>query len=305
MKLLINELKHFVAQYPIRFWLYLLLFLALTLTLNEVFDIQHWIFKLKGLPAFVAYTCVYLLHFMLVLFMVSLVFKDFKWLYSKAFWGLIITGISLFSLRSVLTFYGDVVEWFAVPGQIRLTKYIFSDLVRLAFVLLVLRIVWQIYKVPNTSFYGFSTKKVTWNLYFKMLLFMMPLIASASFLPDFLSYYPRASKINVYNPQTVHYLLFELVYALDFISIEVFFRGFMILAFYKILGPNVIIPTAAFYFSIHFGKPIGETISSFFGGVLLGYLSFKTQSIWGGVLVHIGIALLMELGAFIGLLMIN
>jgi membrane protease YdiL (CAAX protease family) len=78
----------------------------------------------------------------------------------------------------------------------------------------------------------------------------------------------------------------------------------MILAFLKILGPKAIIPTAAFYFSIHFGKPIGETISSFFGGVLLGYLSYKTQSIWGGVLVHIGIALLMELGAFIGLMLI-
>jgi membrane protease YdiL (CAAX protease family) len=137
-----------------------------------------------------------------------------------------------------------------------------------------------------------------------MLLFMLPLITAASFMGDFLEYYPRASRINIYNPEPHHYFWFEVVYALDFISIEVFFRGFMILAFLKILGPKAIIPTAAFYFSIHFGKPIGETISSFFGGVLLGYLSYRKQSIWGGILVHIGIALLMELGAFIGLMLI-
>lgn len=301
---LIQDLKKFIGQYSLLFWVLIFVFLASTLTINEVYKVQLGIFKLKGVYSFLAYWGVYSLHFITVLILISIFSKDFNWAKSIQFWILIFIGISLFSLRSVLTFYGEVVELFAVPGRIGISKVIFSDLVRLAFLLIILRLVWQFYKVPQNSFYGFSAKQVDWVLYFKMLLLMLPLIAAASFMGDFLDYYPRASRIKIYHPEPFHYFWFELVYALDFISIEVFFRGFMILAFFKILGPQAIVPTAAFYFSIHFGKPIGETISSFFGGVLLGYLSFKTQSIWGGIIVHIGIALLMELGAFLGLMLI-
>lgn len=301
---LIQDLKKFIAQYSILFWLVMFVFLTTTLAISEFYKVQLSIFKLKGIHSFLAYFALYALHFMSAFFFVSLFSKDFKWVKTRQFWVLIVVGISLFSLRSVLTFYGEVVELFAVPGRIGISKLIFSDLIRLLFLLMMLRVVWLFYRVPQHSFYGFSAKQVEWLLYFKMLLFMLPLITAASFMGDFLEYYPRASRIDIYHPEPHHYFWFEVVYALDFISIEVFFRGFMILAFLKILGPKAIIPTAAFYFSIHFGKPIGETISSFFGGVLLGYLSYKTQSIWGGVLVHIGIALLMELGAFIGLMLI-
>jgi membrane protease YdiL (CAAX protease family) len=56
---------------------------------------------------------------------------------------------------------------------------------------------------------------------------------------------------------------------------------------------------ALFYFSIHLGKPMMEAVSSFFGGLILGSISYHSKSIWGGLLVHISIALLMELFGFI------
>ena len=96
------------------------------------------------------------------------------------------------------------------------------------------------------------------------------------------------------------YLAFELSYGFDFVSIEFFFRGFLILALLHICGQHCIIPVACFYCSIHFGKPMGEAISSFFGGVLLGIVSFNTRSIWGGLFVHLGIAWMMEIGGFLG-----
>jgi membrane protease YdiL (CAAX protease family) len=55
-----------------------------------------------------------------------------------------------------------------------------------------------------------------------------------------------------------------------------------------------------YYITIHFGKPLGETISSFFGGLLLGVIAYRTKSIYGGIIVHLGIAYLMELFAFLG-----
>jgi len=53
------------------------------------------------------------------------------------------------------------------------------------------------------------------------------------------------------------------------------------------------------YVVIHWNKPMGELISSFFGGSLLGVISYYSKSIWGGIIVHVGIAWMMEIGAFI------
>ena len=97
-----------------------------------------------------------------------------------------------------------------------------------------------------------------------------------------------------------HELLFELSYGSDFIGIEIFFRGFLVLAFIKWAGKDAILPMAVFYCSIHFGKPLGECISSYFGGIILGIVSLNTRTIWGGLAVHLGIAWLMELGGYIG-----
>ena len=67
----------------------------------------------------------------------------------------------------------------------------------------------------------------------------------------------------------------------------------------KYLGPQAILPMAAFYCFYHLGKPAGEAISSIFGGYILGIFSYTTKSVWGGVIIHISIALLMEFFAFI------
>ncbi len=51
---------------------------------------------------------------------------------------------------------------------------------------------------------------------------------------------------------------------------------------------------AATYVFLHFGKPMGEAISSGFGGYILGIIALYSGNIWGGVFVHVGIAWLME-----------
>jgi len=137
-----------------------------------------------------------------------------------------------------------------------------------------------------------------------MLLIMIPLVAAASTQPDFLSMYPKLRDVeevlfNVDN-KWLYQLLHELSYGSDFISVELFFRGFLILAFIKIVGKDAILPMACFYCTIHFGKPVGECISSYFGGLILGIVVYNTRSIVGGLIVHLGIAWLMELGGYIG-----
>ena len=123
---------------------------------------------------------------------------------------------------------------------------------------------------------------------------MVPLISLAATQPDFQAVYP---KLKMVAPQGAlsdlsswQAVLFELSYGSDFLTIELFFRGFLILGFAQWLGKDAILPVAIFYCSIHFGKPLGECISSYFGGLLLGIVVYNTRSIWGGLLVHLGIA---------------
>lgn len=133
---------------------------------------------------------------------------------------------------------------------------------------------------------------------------MVPLIAIASSQQDFLLVYPKVQSIQLSSLQPeynwLYVLLYEVSYGSDFISIELFFRGFLILAFIKYAGKEAILPMACFYCTIHFGKPLAECISSFFGGMILGIIAFHTRSIIGGLLVHLGIAWLMEIGGFLG-----
>jgi len=154
----------------------------------------------------------------------------------------------------------------------------------------------------GTSFYGATLKGFSAKPYIIMLLIMVPLIAVASTQKDFLSMYPRMQKIEyLLQPGKGWYkLLYELSYGLDFLSIELFFRGFLVFAFAKWAGKDAILPMAIFYCTIHFGKPMGECISSYFGGMILGVVAYHTRSIMGGFMVHVGIAWLMELGGYLG-----
>lgn len=167
-------------------------------------------------------------------------------------------------------------------------------------------ILWIIWKTTDKEqpFYGISVKDMNWKPYWLMLLVMVPLIAVAASQPDFQAMYPKLKTIErisgAANLQWWHKLLYELSYGTDFFTIEVFFRGFLVLAFAKWAGKDAILPMACFYCAIHFGKPLGECISSYFGGLLLGIVIYNTRSIWGGLLVHLGIAWLMEIAGYIG-----
>lgn len=134
--------------------------------------------------------------------------------------------------------------------------------------------------------------------YWMMLLLMLPLVSLAATQPDFQAVYPKLRQLsdsgNLNEIPGWQAFLFEICYGSDFLTIELFFRGFLILGFSRWLGKDAIIPVAIFYCSIHFGKPLGECISSYFGGILLGIVVYNTRSIRGGLLVHLGIAWMME-----------
>ena len=165
-------------------------------------------------------------------------------------------------------------------------------------------IVLQRWFPEQPGFWGLTLRNVRWWPYGLMLLMMVPLIAYAGTQPDFLAAYPRLKQIAFIAPHTEHFgwfqLLYEVSYGIDFVTIELFFRGFLIFAFARYAGPVAILPMAVFYCSVHFGKPLLECVSSFFGGLILGVVAYQTRSIAGGLAVHLGIAWMMEVSAYAG-----
>jgi len=170
-------------------------------------------------------------------------------------------------------------------------------------VLILVGAIWKWGRFPQplagVQFSGFNPQP-----YFLLLLCMVPLIAFAATRNDFLHTYPKVQRIDFINQYVTHpypwKLLYELSYGIDFVTIEFFFRGFLILAFARFAGKDTILPVAAFYCSIHFGKPLFECITSYAGGIILGAIVYNTRSIWGGLIVHLGIAWLMELAGYLG-----
>jgi membrane protease YdiL (CAAX protease family) len=129
------------------------------------------------------------------------------------------------------------------------------------------------------------------GIYAACLAVVAPVVALVASQPDFASYYPfyRRSSRSWFD-----FLVWEALYWLQFLGLEAFFRGFMVGALRHSMGAGAIFVMAVPYCMIHYGKPYLEAQSAVVGGVVLGSLAMQTRSIYGGVLVHVTVAALMD-----------
>ncbi len=117
---------------------------------------------------------------------------------------------------------------------------------------------------------------------------MTPVVLVLAGMPAFAAYYaPQAAPA----PEVL------LTTALEVIPAEFFFRGFLLFALLRAVGPiAVVIATFPFAF-IHLGKPEIETLSTLGGGLLYGWLDWRTGSVlWSG-LAHTWILALVVIAA--------
>jgi membrane protease YdiL (CAAX protease family) len=85
--------------------------------------------------------------------------------------------------------------------------------------------------------------------------------------------------------------------AMDLISAEFLFRGFLMFALVRTLGPiGVLVATVPFALS-HLTKPELELISTLGGGLLYGWLAWRTGSIAWGAAAHVYIVTLVMAAA--------
>lgn len=299
MKKIVQYIRSFFIDVNKPVLIYVTLFTALLVFCNYHFNADKWITDHDFPLRFFYRYCISLSAFIVPYCFYSLVTQT-NYFSKKIFVLLSIIAPVVFTLKMAVDTH---LHLSADNGLDHYWNMILFWPLRLMMTASLLFILWKIFYRDDT-FFGLTLRQFEWRPYAWMLLIMVPLIAAASTQPDFLHTYPKlkmvTGDISHIRCNGLYKLLFELSYGSDFISIELFFRGFLVLGFVKWAGRDAILPMACFYCTIHFGKPLGECISSYFGGLLLGIVVYHTRSIFGGLMVHLGIAWLMELGGYIG-----
>lgn len=115
---------------------------------------------------------------------------------------------------------------------------------------------------------------------------MLPAIWFFSASPDFSAKYPHLlSTRNNWN----EFIIYESGMLVYMISWEFIWRGFMLFGLKEKFGYYSVLIQMIPFVILHNGKPAPETFGAIAGGIALGILAFRTNSIFYCVITHMGI----------------
>lgn len=150
----------------------------------------------------------------------------------------------------------------------------------------------------NLTDYGLSLAGLHhhWKPYAILYLIMATPVVIAASTPAFQQMYPFFKYVAT---GWQYFVIWQIAYAMQFVAVEFFFRGFLVFGLYPRLGPYSLCLAVIPYCMIHFAKPFGESLGAIAAGLVLGYLALKNRSIWGGAGLHWGVAVTMDLAAIL------
>ena len=250
-------------------------------------------FLFQGIPYF--FTC----------FLVGVFRPEIKFWKNRKFWLISLLGIAIISFDRSFYLHHLFLNDTVYEVRYYLLKLV-SNMREIVTILAPLVLFYFLYDVKYLNhFYGLRLKGVSFGPYGLMMVLMAIGVYFASLNESFLAHYPVYTESSgvrfaeyLQLSTTTPFVLFEVVYGFSFVMVELIFRGFLIIGLVRYFGDDVVLPMAVTYCVLHFGKPLGESISSVFGAYILGIIALKSKNIWGGVFVHAGIAILMDFFAF-------
>lgn len=226
--------------------------------------------------------------------------SDFKGLSFKPVFILMLTafglvGIHFLSGRMGFELVTGLVPAFAVEPHRHFWQMIFWAGTTIFFYVAIPFFAIRIVFKERLSDYGLKLKGAFSfaGLYGMAFLILFPVVVWVSFSPHFQITYPfyvptdRADMIP-------YFMVWEIFYVVQFLALEFFFRGWMVLGLKKELGLYSVFVMMIPYCMIHFSKPLPECMGSIFAGIFLGLMTYRTHSIWMGALLHIAVALSMD-----------
>lgn len=298
--------EYFKEDFNVKFYLVQAIFLSTCIFFNYKYNFENDILESykRSIWHFIFTFIYYATPYYFTALTYSYFHSKANFIKSKIFWIVSLFAISTLTINECFYWHRVWLEnTFNVFSEMWFIRKCANNFVSFFLYLLPLFSYWFFVDRKKMSFYGLSRGRFEYKPYIVMMLFMFPLITMASFQDDFQQSYPIYKDFGVTEywniPKIYTIIIFEFFYGLDFVSVELFFRGFLILALAEVMGKGVIMPMVSLYCIIHFGKPMGEAISSIFGGAILGIIAYYSKSIYGGICIHLGVAFSMELAAFL------
>lgn len=167
----------------------------------------------------------------------------------------------------------------------------------LAFVLLPWILIRYFFKESIMNFgWRWQETHKHWAGYTCLLMPILCFVYIASLGDDFVHHYPF---YKLTSRSYLDFILWEILYLTQFVCLEFFFRGFFLQALRPALGANAIWIMCVPYMMIHLPKLWPEAAGAILFGFFLGILAMRSRSIWGGILVHAGVALSMDIAALL------
>ena len=285
-------------------------FLAVSLCLNYTFDYEDSVLDRKqGFDKIFHFFLLYAVAYYGATLSYLTFSKKLYVLVEPEFWIKSLLGLTVLSLDSSMPWLRDSINALAHPSVQYWIYKVCVNMISFLTIVAPILIYYRFYEHEQKNLYGFNARSFDFKPYFTMLLIMVPLIVGASFTEGFQRQYPMYKSSGAHDylgvPETVTASLYEIAYGLDFVTVEYLFRGFLVIGLMSVLGRGAVLSMAVTYCFLHFGKPLGESISSIFGGFILGVIAYETKSIWGGVILHMGIAWMMDLAAYLQKNVIN
>jgi len=309
LKKILGYLKSYLQDYyNLKLYLCVAGFLATCIFLNYYFDIDDNFFdqfhlSMMDWPVMALFQSFPFLVTCIFLYILGI---NREWATSRDFWMRFAIGFIILGFSRGFYFHRLPFEGMATVDFAFLTRSIrwASSLVNMVLPFILVNLL--IEEGKDRNLYGLADRNFDWKPYVTLLLITSVFLAIGSFLGEIKSYYPRyarsgGSAFAEANgiEEWISVLFYELAYGSSFISVEMVFRGYMVMAFSRIIGGYAVVAMVTSYCFLHFGKPLGETISSIFGGYVLGIIAYYTRNIWGGIWIHMGVAWLMELFAYL------
>lgn len=76
---------------------------------------------------------------------------------------------------------------------------------------------------------------------------------------------------------------------LDLVPTEFLLRGFLMFALLRVIGPFGVVVAVVPFVMVHIGKPDLEALSTLGGGLVFGWLNWRTGAIWASAAYHVAI----------------
>jgi hypothetical protein len=182
-----------------------------------------------------------------------------------------------------------------MPGPPEVRGYAWWSMCCLVLLVLVPMLVGRLFARSSPRALGLRLKGTGRDAFTYLFLFLIffPILYWVSLSAEFQRTYP------FYKPPDgaigKDFLVFEVVYCLQFFAVEFFFRGFIVLGLKRVLGWASVLVMLAPYCMIHYYKPMPEAMGAIGAGLVLGALSWRTGTILYGWALHYAVALSMDL----------